>query len=364
MDIKLRKRAGRKVEYLDTDGKWKTTGQSTKIEAVTWLNANRGMSGATTLAEFADGFYTDEGIGTFKYLCEQTGTHKHEEWWKSNNSRYLIYIRPKLGKMPLSRITTPIVQDWYLSLEGVYKKSISPATRKKILNALSTIMDHAIFRGLMDKNPCKNVIRIKEANKGRNPYSEEEIDRMFPDNPQMLVDIWGGLKWACFFLIMRDTGWRPGEVAGLSPDGFFPEQKAIYTKQSVDSFSKNIQQSIKTTGRGKDYKIGFLTQETNAYLKLYLATEKPKELIFRTDRNGTVLTTGAVYRQFGRAMEKIGIDWTGRPPYALRTTFMTNMAKSEVSQEKIMELMGHTKWQSCYDQRTPLEVIEKVRRLQ
>lgn len=365
MDIKLRHRTGRKVEYLDSDGKWKSTGQDTKAEAVTWINANKGMSGATTLAMFADGFFTDDGIGTYKYLCEQTGNHMHEEWWGSNNGRYLLYIRPKLGNVPLAKINTPMVQDWYLSIEGVQrKKGISPATRKKILNALSVIMEHAIFRGLIDKNPCKNVIRMKENNKGRMPYTSDEIDRMFPDNPQELVDIWGGLKWACFFLIMRDTGWRPGEVAGLSTDGFFQDQKAIYTKQSIDSFTRNIQNSIKTTGRGKDYKVGFLSQETNAYLKLYLATEKPKGLIFRTDRKKSVVTNTAVYRQFGRAMEKLGIDWTGRPPYALRTTFMTNMAKTEASKEKIMELMGHTKWQACYDQRTPLEVIEKVRKLQ
>lgn len=363
MEIKLRHRTGRKVEYLDSDGKWKTTGQDSKSEAITWIHANRGMSGATTLEMFADGFYTDSSIGTYKYLCMQTGSHTHEEWWASNEGRYRLYIKPKLGKMPIKDITTARVQDWYLSIEGVRAKAISPASRKKILNALSTILDHAVFRGLISVNPCKFVIRIKENNNGRPPYTDEEMDRMFPKNPQELVDLWGGLKWACFFLIMRDTGWRPGEVAGLAVDGYFPNEKAIFTKQSVDSFTRNVQNSIKTSGRGKDYKIGFLSDETNAYLKLYIATEKPADLIFRSYRKKGVITNEAANVQFTRAVNKLGIDRNGRPPYALRTTFMTNMAKTEASREKIMELMGHTKWQSCYDQRTPLEVIEKARKL-
>ena len=45
-------------------------------------------------------------------------------------------------------------------------------------------------------------------------------------------------------------------------------------------------------------------------------------------------------------------DTEGRPQYALMTTFMTNISKA-MSDEKVMLLIGHKAWRSCYDQRNP-----------
>ena len=50
----------------------------------------------------------------------------------------------------------------------------------------------------------------------------------------------------------------------------------------------------------------------------------------------------------------------GHSQYALRTTFMTNISNT-MSDEKVMLLMGHKAWRSCYDQRNPEQVIKKLK---
>ena len=63
---------------------------------------------------------------------------------------------------------------------------------------------------------------------------------------------------------------------------------------------------------------------------------------------------------FKKMLSRLGIETEGRPQYALRTTFMTNISNT-MSDEKVMLLMGHKAWRSCYDQRNPEQVIKKLK---
>ena len=63
---------------------------------------------------------------------------------------------------------------------------------------------------------------------------------------------------------------------------------------------------------------------------------------------------------FKKTLSRLGIETEGRPQYALRTTFMTNISNT-MSDEKVMLLMGHKSWRSCYDQRNPERVIKKLK---
>lgn len=358
---KFRQRSGRCVEYLDKDGKWKSSGKRSKSEAMSWFYAGKDTKGQT-LSEFADEMFTCKEPGSYYYLCQQTNTHTHQEWWDSNYGRYLVYIRPRFGNMPLEDIKPPAIQDWYIGLKGKNVKELAPATKKKIINCLSAIFEYAIFREIVDENPCRKIIKIKERNKGRKPYTEEELLMMFPEKMDKIHEVWGSLKWACFYLIMRDTGWRPGEIAGLELSGYYPEHKGIYTRQSIDSYSKEIQKSVKTSNCGYDYKVGLLSDFTCRALNIYIQNYRIKEgLLFMSDK-GTLITSYAARALFRRRMAMLGIDTKGRPPYAIRTTFMTTAANI-FSEDKVMELMGHRQWRACYDQRTPENVIKRAREL-
>lgn len=64
-------------------------------------------------------------------------------------------------------------------------------------------------------------------------------------------------------------------------------------------------------------------------------------------------------KQNGRKCQYLD-ETEGRPQYALRTTFMTNISNT-MSYEKVMLLMGHKAWRSCYDQRNPEHDIKKLK---
>lgn len=64
-------------------------------------------------------------------------------------------------------------------------------------------------------------------------------------------------------------------------------------------------------------------------------------------------------KQNGRKCQYLD-ETEGHPQYALRTTFMTNISNT-MSDEKVMLLMGHKAWRSCYDQRNPEQDIKKLK---
>lgn len=354
--LRLKSNGKNNVLYMGEDGKWKSTGKKTKEEAIQWFYEQKEKD-EVTLKLFADNMFTDNSVGSYRYLQEQTGRHSHESWWYEQDKLLHRYLIPQFGKTPIYKMTTRQIQAWYLSFKGVSKKELSAEAKKKIINCLSTVMQHAVYMGLIDKNPCKEVIRIKCNNKGRKVFSEEELEKMFPANDIDLINIWGNLMWATYFMIMADTGWRPGEIAALTKEGFFESYNGIYTTKSVNSFDKKIQDTIKTTEGGYTYRIGIVSDRTAKLIKR-LIIQRGEGLLFTTFDN-RILCSTLIRQKFREKMERIGIDVTGRPPYALRTTFMTRVA-NKYQREQVEELMGHKQWRACYDKRTPEDVIKKV----
>ena len=357
-EIKFRANGvGKSVLYLNEEGKWKSTGKKTILEAREWYFTQKPKD-ELTFAKFATGFFTDESEGSYKYLQTMTGRHTRNEWWSCNKVNLKSYLIPFFGDIPLYKINTKMIQSWYLSFKGIQKERLEPQSKRKILDTLSIVMGHAVYSGLIDVNPCKAVIRMKKKrDEGRKPFTDEELARMFPENDDELISLWGSLMWATYFMILRDTGWRPGEISALTREGYYENLNGIFTTRSVNSFDKKVQESIKTSKKGYKYRVGILSERTGNLLKRHIH-EKGDGLLFLSYK-GEVLTTFSVRKKFREKMETLGISTEGRPPYALRTTFMTNVAKT-MDREKVQQLMGHKEWRSCYDQRTAEDIIEGI----
>lgn len=345
------------ILYKIDGGKWKSTGKKTFGEARDWYYHQKPKD-ELTLRKFAENFFTDESEGSFRQLQKLTGRYPHESWWHLHNIRLNAYILPKFGDTPLYKINTKAIQWWYVEMQGIHRP-LGTDAKKKILDCLSVIMDYAVYCELITVNPCKAVIKNKETHEGREPFTQEELAAMFPENDIELFAVWGNLMWATYYMIMRDTGWRPSEIAALTAEGYIEEQNGIYTTKSVDSFEKKIQNSVKTSEHGYRYRIGILTERTGKLLKRLIA-QKGDGLLFTTEDGGLILNSYS-RKVFKERMKAIGINTTNRPPYALRTTFMTNVAK-KMDREQVEELMGHRQWRSCYDKRSAEDILKKVLR--
>lgn len=224
------------------------------------------------------------------------------------------------------------------------------------MKCLKIVFDWARLKGIISSNPVDGVIKIIAQNKRRDRFSDEELAKMFPESIDEAISVWKNMALASFLYIMKDTGWRPGEILGLSVDGFYPEYKGIFTSQSFDSFAKQIKPTIKTSRKGYDHKVGILSPFTVSLLEAYLKDSDIREgVIFK--KSG--LNVYSIRFFFIERMNELGISTKNRPPYAIRTTFMTRMART-YDEETVKELMGHTKWHDCYDRRTPEELLAKI----
>ena len=355
---KFRKQDGRKCQYLDENGKWKSTGKDTIAEAKQWYYSGRGKE-KITVAEFAENIMSDTSEGSYLNMLHMVERDNSNFFNYISNKNIQRFIIPYFGNMCFDEITPVIVQDWYNSMRKNDGSRLSSGYANNILNTLSTIFKWAIFRGVTSTNPTKSIIRRTTSDRGRRPYSHEELEIMFPKDNEKLIEIWGSKKIALYFLILRDTGWRPGEILALTPFDLIRSEKSITTAKSFNSFDKKVIDSIKTTKKGMKFKVGMLSDMTyDLFVEVSSDIEYDRQIF--VDAYGTNYSSRRMLEIFKKTLSRLGIETEGRPQYALRTTFMTNISNT-MSDEKVILLMGHKAWRSCYDQRNPEQVIKKLK---
>ena len=357
-ETRFRKLEGRKVQYLDASGKWKSTGMETITEAKQWYYSGRGRD-VVTFADVANTLMSDRSEGSYLNMLDSLDRNNCEAYTNQSNSIIHLHLIPEFGNMPIDEITTINIQDWYSSLRKPDGTKYSNGYTNTMLNAMSTVFKWAMIRGITDHNPVKNVMKRSVGTEGRMPFSKSELNIMLPEDTDRLVQIYGSKKVACYFMILRDTGWRPGEILGLTPFDIIRSEKAITTSKTYNTFEKKIKQSIKTTKKGAKFKVGILSDFTYSLLMDITSGMGYDENIFRRD-NGTMYNAEIMNYRFKVTMEKLGISTEGRPQYSMRTTFMTNVAK-RMDTDNVMLLMGHKQWRSCYDKRTPEDIVKKIK---
>jgi integrase len=132
----------------------------------------------------------------------------------------------------------------------------------------------------------------------------------------------------------------------------------VYTSSSVDSIEKKLQDTIKTSKRGKKYKVGLLDGQTNRLLARYIETLPPdQELLFLV--NGGLVTLATSNKHFKLSLSRAGVPLKGRSQYSLRHTFQTTIA-GRIEREKILDLMGHTGYREEYDHRDGKRKLEQL----
>jgi integrase len=214
---------------------------------------------------------------------------------------------------------------------------------------------------IIENDPCKKVDAISTRSNPRMALCEEEMDILFPKNDQRSIWVWGSLMWTCYFHVMRSTGFRPGEVAGLKKENYYADLGGVYTAHTVNTAEKRIVQRIKTSDKGKKYKVGLLSDQCCRLLSSYVETLPEKqEYLFRV--NDGVVTTTTSNKHFVSFAKKAGVELGPRTQYSLRHTFQTMIA-GEVEKGTVEELMGHTKYRQGYDHREGKRKLQQLQGL-
>jgi integrase len=220
-------------------------------------------------------------------------------------------------------------------------------------------MQEAVRQRLISTNPAKDIPMITVRSEQRKPFTDIELFKMFPKDEEKLLYIWGNRTWAVYFLIMRDTGFRPGEVAALTTECYNQELKGLYSERSIDFSTREIKERIKTTGKGKNYKVGLLTDQTVLQLNklLFEKQYKPESLFLRV--KGRPIIPDVANKHLRLSLKRADVDRKGRTQYSLRHSFETDLA-GRVENSILLELMAHTNFRKEYDHRTPADILRQL----
>lgn len=311
---------------------------------------------AITFSSFSRDFFKESD--PHKYRKKNIAKNKNydETFYTHHQSRLENYLLPRFGNYLLSSINKRQIDDWFLNLKAPNGKDLSANTKNKILFCLRIIMKTAVDEGVIASDPTSSIETFTENDtRNRQPFTKEELKVLFPKNENKLISTWGGLMWSVYFLVMRDTGWRPGEISGLKKENYYPAVHGIYTQNSVvNGVEKN---SIKTSSSGKDYKVGFLSATTEKLFCKLLGSIK-SDFLFITDE-GNFVQPNAANKHLRGVAKRLKIDLKGRTQYSFRHSFETMLA-GNVQTKALLELMAHTGFRPEYDHRTPEMILEQL----
>ena len=348
MQYRLTQRKGRCVQVSYDEGKtWTSTGCRTLSEAHKKLTKEK----ETTFGEYADGFYDRTDKQSYLYNARIRNIRLAPSTMYNKRMILKKYILPEFRDYNIKDILARDIRRWIIPLKSFRGTDIGIGMKNLIMWVFCDILDYAVEDGLVETNEARKFKRFRKERKRRNStavLSKDELDILFPKDNAGLVKVWGGIEYAKFFMIMRDTGFRPSIILGLRHEDI--HGNSVYTDHMYDDMTKKVEDRIKTSRSGKDYNVGTLTPQTMMLIGIGRGNLFNQNEIYRHKTYHRFKTV--CYRYLGR---------TDVTQYSLRHAFMTNLI-SKYPKELIMELMGHTTWESCYDDRTPEMIMENLRK--
>lgn len=374
-DFRIRERKGRayEIEYADRPALWISTGTKSFEEAsriaIRQLHSQRRFlsNERVTLRQFAKDMFKRRDKNSIYARNEKFGRHHPSAYYTNRQGVLDSYILVDFGDYDITRITDVMIEDWYIALEGrKWNRPISNEYKLRILETFRMVMKEAKRGGIIDSNPCDSVQRVsKDKRPPKNIFRQEEIALLFPIDFERLEMIWGSLRWALYFSILLDTGFRPGEALVLGRHNLIidGDRYGIYSEDSYDVDTHDVKHKIKTSEKGKGEKIGVLSDYTVRILKAVLARiDEDEEFLFRINGSfpKSVSDPNAILRN---ACDILGIDIGTRTQYDFRHTFDTHMLNSlgdGIEESDVQDLMAHTGYRPEYDHRTPEQIVTRL----
>lgn len=257
-NYRFTKRGNHPIQVMfNNDGHWLSTGCHTLREAEVWAKLKlSGFRKDITLSEYANGFFSEVDSRNYRKRMKMRGFNYSRTYYQRKDGLLRLWILPLHGFLKLTDITPRMIEDLIFDIPR------SNETRNKVLTTYREVLQSAKDDLIIATNPAKEIRPMANSNKPREIFSHDELSTLFPEDDEKLIEVWGELWWAAYFCILKDTGWRPGEAAALRAENILVEKSAIFTAESVDAHDRVVKNRIKTTGKGFDYKIGFLSPQS------------------------------------------------------------------------------------------------------
>ena len=371
-------RADRNIQvvFKHLPGKLVSAGTRDISEAVRFAEdflESNGMSNKKTpaLGEFAKDFFMRTDSLSIRSRRAAFGKTVSEKWYKYNQGILDNYIIPAFGEYQINAITPLAIENWIISINKKSGSALASASKNKILHALNLVLTEAIRLGYMSSNPLDISYKPKIVTENpRRALTLHEQRMLFPENKEQRKAVWKSTLWAAYFSIMYDTGFRPGEVAGLRVCDVYrtPGGMGVYTSHTINSYEKKAVERVKTSGKGMENRVGLLSDISEALVLELIAEKDLKDndwLFERTKRNDNVrfIYIKTANMHLKRTCKELGLD-ESITQYYIRHTYAT-YRRGNMDETTLALSMGHSNGvRSDYDHRTAsilLAQLEKAR---
>jgi len=361
-------KSGRKVYYYQTydeEGRRtcaKSTGMSHARDARVYCTKlyRAGLLGVTekrtpTMEEFSRGWWD---VSTCEYVRSRMTRRKLSRSYL-RVARYIVEndILPVFGRKRLNAITSSDVDKWVVSN---VEDGRAGRTVNQRLAILKIMLDRAVKKGHIDRNPCDGVQRAMVKNSRVEILTATEVRRVF--DPLDAEGLWKDEMHCTLNMLGATTGMRIGEIQGL---------KGICLRGETYLEVSGQYTAFHEYTETKTHETRYVTIPAIVARGLArLGAINGDGYLFSTDGGTTPISRSQIYRRFQGALAGIGIDREEQVRRNLtfhkwRHFFNTTLRMGNVADSKVRELTGHKTeaMTELYTHFDPREFLE-VRRIQ
>jgi integrase len=328
------------ADYFDQHRKRHTRQFSTKRGADAWLTR--------TKVDVASGIHTPDADSiTVKEAAELWLSRRETQLLERGTLRvyhgYAAHILPRLGRVKLSRLTTPMVE----AFADTLARELSWHRARMVLAALKMLLKNAQRRGFVQQNVALPV-RIVADERSQRPLA---VGADVPTVAEMraILDAFTGYQRPRF-MMLAFTGLRAGELRGLTWSDIDFGRALVIVRQRADLWGDVGNPKSRNSYR----EVPMIPRLVNTLKEWQLACPPASDLVF-PGITGRPLNHTSLQTAFLKAQRAAGVlDATGRPKYgrhihALRHFFASWEIGQHAPPKRLQQLMGHGSIQMTYD---------------
>lgn len=322
------------ARYTTPDGRQKSVYARTKAECAEKLRQK--------LAQMTTGAYLEPSKMTLSAWLDvwlnEYNDHIKRTTWHSYRSYAENHIKPLIGDVKLSKLSTVHVQMAYNQLQ---RRGLKASTLHSSLLVLSAALSAALRFGMIASNPCAGVMLRK-----KEPREMVIIDRQ--DIPTF-VEAAERAKHGDAFLLLFQTGIRAGELRGLRWSDIDFKARTMTIARQISLVGKD--HVIDSPKSGKPRTIA-LMPETVELLKRHRTQqiemrvradrwseeEIDQDLVFRKS-DGTHYSTSLLDNALPHFAEQIGLP--GLRVHDLRHSYAVAALRSGIDAKTVQNNLGH-----------------------
>ena len=237
------------------------------------------------------------------------------------------YIMPVFHAMLIDEIDFETIDKFIGNLKREDGKPMAGSTKHNIMIPFTGIIEFALIKGYIKKNPLDLVKPIKVKHKKPQPLSQDEIKRFLRHASPLYRD---------FFAFMFITGVRMGEAAALQwqdvnlTEGYFNVNTTYVRGNFYDP---------KTSSSKRQVKLNVITKEI--LVRQVKKTKGRSEHVF-LNRDGRPLRADSVNaHHFKPTLKKAGLS-VNRSCRDTRGTFITNALDANETMGFVQNQVGHS----------------------